>query len=326
MSLVRIGMLIHRHSKSLGGDFVVRADQALAAHEAGSHTESVALASQCLERLLKEALQRWSLPVPGLPALGPLVGAVDKTRKSPTALIERLNLANKIRNSVLHDKMAGVAEEEESLTAANQGDSLLQIHILEMATEWFLKTFDAEAEAADEDDNKLRIFLSVGGPHRLDQTQFLGHLRTEMRRQGVQLLSLDGEYAENKPFDQIRELLATCHGALVLGMERSHAYAVFEKEKSDGEKYHPEQFVPTAWNQIEGSMASAVGLKVLVLRERRLHHEGIFEAKHHDHQICDFDLPIECRKLSSDLKQFLVGWVKKLRTKLTRQNREGSKG
>jgi hypothetical protein len=310
MSLVRIGKLIHRHSKGLGDDLVLRADQALAAQETGNYTESVAQSAQCLERLAKDALQRWNVPIPGLPALGPLVGAIDKTGKVPHAHIERLNLANRIRNSVLHDK----ASDCSTLSiAATEGDSLLMIHILASSVEWFLNEFQPDFTVESESD--LRVFLSVGGPHRLDQTQFLGYLRAEMRNLGVRLLSLDGaEFYTGKPFDQIRELMSTCHGALVLGLERSHAYAVFVREKSEDEKYHPEQFIPTAWNQIEGAMASALELPLLILREGRLHHEGVFEAEHHSHRIRDFSLPGECRGISQDLKQFLAGWVQHLRS------------
>ena len=58
-----------------------------------------------------------------------------------------------------------------------------------------------------------------------------------------------------------------------------HAYTVFECERSQREKLYQDQYIPTAWNQIEASMAIALQVPILVLREGRLHREGIFERR-----------------------------------------------
>ena len=58
------------------------------------------------------------------------------------------------------------------------------------------------------DANSIKIFLSVGGPHRLDQQQFLRHLRAEMRALGANFITLSSDiYSEVSPFGQIRDLL-----------------------------------------------------------------------------------------------------------------------
>jgi hypothetical protein len=100
----------------------------------------------------------------------------------------------------------------------------------------------------------------------------------------------------------------------VVGLERSHAYAVFERERSEREMLYQDQYISTAWNQIEGSIASALGLPILVLRERRVHKDGIFEANNHGHRIVDFDLRVESTGLSDELRSFLTGWVQDVRS------------
>ena len=66
---------------------------------------------------------------------------------------------------------------------------------------------------------------------------------------------------------------------------RTHT-TVFERDDAKDERLHANQIIPTAWNQIEGSMASALGLPVLVLRQA-VHNEGIFEASHHQHRFAN---------------------------------------
>ena len=161
----------------------------------------------------------------------------------------------------------------------------------------------------------LPIFLSTGRPHRLDQEQFLHRLHTQMRLLDVNLYSLSApEYSRDQPFDQIRTLMTKCPAALVIGLERSHAYTVFEREDSIDETLHQDQIIPTAWNQIEGGMASALQIPVLVLRQSRLHPEGIFEASNHRHRIRDFSLAAECTGLTYELGTFLRGWVHAVRS------------
>jgi hypothetical protein len=60
-------------------------------------------------------------------------------------------------------------------------------------------------------------------------------------------------------------------------------------------------------------MAAAMRLPLLILRERRLHCDGIFEAKHHRHKIHDFDLQAESKSISPELRRFLGGWVENVR-------------
>jgi len=296
-----ISLRLYRSSAWLGED-LDRADEALSAHEDRTYIAAVLKAGTCLEGILLKLLKQWQTPVDGVLTLGPLIGALRKTERAPSELLERLNEVNTIRNRAAHDQQT-------SLNTTTEGDALQILNILALIVEW-CSGHTLVSDEVSQDLSVVPVFLSVGRPHRLDQEQFLQRLRADMRALGVGLRSLSSaEYSEAKPFDQIGDLMQSCRAALIVGLERSHAYTVFERERSDLEKIHQDQYVPTAWNQIEGSIASALKLPLLILRERSLQREGIFEAESHRHRIRDFDITTESRGLSGDLREFLAGWI-----------------
>jgi hypothetical protein len=307
-NVLAIGLRLHCNGPWLGSRMVQLGGEALSAYEAKNYSLAVGQAGICLEGLLKRILEDWSIKVDGESTLGPMIGAIRNSQKAPHALLERLNEANTIRNRAAHEKAAP------QLSKVTEGDALQIINILALVMDWFHDEFHPDSQLAPTQD-LVPIFLSVGGSHRLDQERLLEHLRVAMLSLGVELRMLkQGQYSREKPFDQIGEVMKSCRAALVVGLERSHAYAVFERERSEREMLYQDQYISTAWNQIEGSIASALGLPILVLRERRVHKEGIFEANNHGHRIVDFDLGVESTGLSDELRSFLTGWVQDIRS------------
>ncbi len=305
-----IGVLVDGNGAWLGQELIGFAHEALTAHEARQYLLAVNRAGVCLEAVLKRMLQEWGKPPSPRSTLGELGKACGDTGRAPEALVERLQEANRIRNRAAHDKTAG-PDAAAALAMLTVGDSLQILSILALVVEWYGQSLRQTAAAPAD---ALPVFLSVGGPHRLDQHQFLQRLRFEMQNMGVAFRSLNSDdFSRDAPFDQVAEIMRTCRAALIVGLDRSHAYTIFEREGSQREKVHQDQYIPTAWNQIEGSMASALGLPVLILREQRLNQEGIFEATNHRHRIRDFRLEEESRGLSADLRRFLAGWVNDLR-------------
>jgi hypothetical protein len=299
--LFKMGMLIHGNSNWLGGNLTGLSDESLSAHDERKFSLAAVKAGACLEGLLVKMLEHWDIPCDVQPTLGPLIGAVRKANRAPGPLLERLNEANAIRNRAPHNKPSPMSQ-------VTEGDSLQLLNILTLVVDWCRG--ELGYKDSDSTNDLTRVFLSVGGPHRLEQAQFLRHLRSEMRSLGVQLHTLPSDrYSPDKPFDDVCDLMRTCRAALVIGLERSHAYTVFERERSEDQRVRQDQYIPTAWNQIEGGMASALRLPILVLRERHLYQEGIFEAASHRHQIREFDLATESRGLSIDLRDYLSGWV-----------------
>lgn len=300
-----IGRHDYECSGWLGEQLADAANEALTAQEEHRYTLAITKAGACLEGVLGQLLQEWGVAAPRGRTLGQLIGDARESGKAPDALLERLNEARGIRNRAPHPR-------PHPLEAVTEADALQMLTILDLVICWRNEAAVSPASATGEG---LPMFLSTGRPHRLDQEQFLNRLRAYMRLLEVDLRSLaGGEYSREAPFEQIASLLKTCRGALVVGMERSHAYTVFERENSDEEALHENQIVPTAWNQIGGSMASALDLPVLVLRQTDLHNEGIFEATNHRRRIREFSLAAESKGLTHELAEYLKGWVRAVRT------------
>jgi HEPN domain-containing protein len=299
-----IGRHIHECGAWLGPELVDLANEALSAYEEQKYLLAVTKAGSCLEGILKHLIREWKGTDPKEQTLGKLVGEARDTGRAEFELLSRLNEAVLIRNRAPH-------HQPHPLQSVTDGDALHLLNILDLVVCWKNGGASVRGETPAEG---LPIFLSIGSPHRLDQEQFIHRLRAVFRLIGVNLVSLSSsEYSREQPFDQIRILMSKCRGALVVGLERSHAYVVFDREHAESKNPPHDRIVPTAWNQIEGSIASALALPVLVLRQSELHREGIFEASNHRHRIRDFNLAAECQGLSPELSEFLKGWVDAVR-------------
>lgn len=299
--ILNISMKLHRHLDYLGVNLINIADDALSACEDRDYRRSVLQVGIFLEGLLEFYLESWNHPIPEPKTLGKLIGALRSSGRGEPELEARLSEVNSLRLRAAHNRPAPFG----SIT---EGDARYSLDVLEMIIPYFSK--DLSKDDGDIDFSGISIFLSVGGPHRLDQQQFLRHLRVEMRSLGAKLISLSSDtYSEDSPFDQIQNLISNCRGALIVGLERSHSYTVIERENSELEKIFTDRYTPTSWNQIEGSIASALRIPLLILRDIRIHHEGIFEANSHRHKIIDIDLNENVKGICDSLKKLITSWI-----------------
>ena len=313
---LQIGKTIYGNGDWLDRELVQIANEALSAHELHKFTLAINKAGGFLEGVLADLLEAWGAPANERPTLGPLIGSIRKSlvEEDVSALLERLNEANNIRNRSAH--------KTEPLRQVTEGDSLQMLHIMALVVEWCgprLRSESSEAVLC----KRLPVFFSVGGAHRLEQEQFLEHLRASLFELEIDLRTLDaGDFSREKPFDQICKLARSCSAALVVGLDRNHAYTVFERERSSKEVLNHDRYTTTPWNQIESGIASALELPVLILREKTVHCEGVFEAENHRHRMRDFDLTVESQGLSYELLSFLEGWARALHTKMAAEDGE----
>ncbi len=306
--ILTISMKLHRHIDWLGPNLINIGDDAMSACEEKEYKRSVLQVGVFFEGFLELILNERGVPIPEPKTLGKLIGALRNSGKGCQELEARLSELNSVRLRAAHHKPPPFG-------LITEGDSRYALDIMEMVVSYYSKEFSNENNDCL-DSNSIPVFLSVGGPHRLDQQQFLRHLRAEMRALGVGLITLSTDtYSEDSPFDQIRHLMNNCSGAIIVGLERAHAYTVIEREKSEQEKIFSDRYIPTSWNQIEGSIASAITIPLLILRDIRIHNEGIFEANSHRHKIVDIDLNENVKELSESLKKLLASWIRTLSVK-----------
>jgi hypothetical protein len=114
-----------------------------------------------------------------------------------------------------------------------------------------------------------RIYVSVPRDHNLDERQrVLKHaILEELRRQGLEPqefqvsgLPLRSPYT----FDAVRDIMARCHGALILAFARW-------RDPSGGGSVA----MPTVWNHFEGAFALALKKEILVITEENVSEDGI---------------------------------------------------
>lgn len=331
--LLEIGNKIHENLNWLDGRIVRLADEAMASFSDADYSGACNHSGSALEILCGQIIEIingqklgntsrtlgdfYSAPKGQTKNDAPLQSALltyGILTEDIEAVVHRLIQASRIRNKGSH----GIVSE---VLVPTQGDALQILNILGLLVQWFEKTI-VRSKTTNLASPDIHVFLSVGTPHRLDQKQFIEKLRYGLLVNGVALLNLStGEYSDDKPFDQIKDIMSSCDGVLVVGWERFHAYTMIERERSPKHNLLQDLHLATAWNQIEGSMAVALGLPLLILREIRLHPDGIFEGDNHDRKIVTFDLLKESINLSEELMKQINGWVGNLRKK--KANREG---
>lgn len=232
------------------------------------------------------------------------------TKEATENFVLRLQQANSIRNKASH----GVVSELEKST---EGDANQILSILGLLVEWSGKNLFCGNHLSEEYFEK-KIFMSVGTPHRLDQRQFLEKLKDRFMKEKTKVTNLSSEeYSSKKPLDQILDLMKSCDGVIVIGWDRYHGYATFEKELSKDQVIYSNILMPTAWNHIEGILAYSLNKPLLILRSTQLHPDGIFDDKSHNAKIVDFDLNKESLGITDDLLKEMLGWVNSIK-KLTR--------
>lgn len=114
-----------------------------------------------------------------------------------------------------------------------------------------------------------RVYVSVPRDHNLDERQqvlkrsILDRLRSkglEPQEFQVSGLPLRSPYT----FDAVRDIMARCHGALILAFARW-------RDPSGGERIA----MPTVWNHFEGAFALALKKEILVITEENVAADGI---------------------------------------------------
>jgi Predicted nucleotide-binding protein containing TIR-like domain len=114
-----------------------------------------------------------------------------------------------------------------------------------------------------------RVFVSAPRDHHLDERQqILKHsILDKLRSKGLEPqefhvsgLALRSPYT----FDAVRDIMARCHGALILAFARW-------RDPSGGEQLA----MPTVWNHFEGAFAVALKKEILVITEEKVAADGI---------------------------------------------------
>jgi hypothetical protein len=158
---------------------------------------------------------------------------------------------------------------------------------------------------------KKNVFISIGSPFSEQHGKFLDALIDLLRRCDVEPRAIDKtDFSTGNPLKDISRVMRECQGVIVVAFERTYVESGFEKRKSPLEKPLESVRYTTPWNQIEASMAFALGLPIIVMMERGLREEGLLEEK--------YDWYIERVDLSADalsdknVQSRLMAWCRRV--------------
>lgn len=161
----------------------------------------------------------------------------------------------------------------------------------------------------------INVFISHPTPSNTQQGSFLILLKALLAAAGLNPVNLGtSNYDFRKPLQPIKELIETCQGAIIIGLERHHSYIGYDNEQSVEKKEILHKFTTSPWIHIEGGMAFQAGLPLIILKEEKVYSEGILDPNNSDSYIFNFILDNNIEKLSEDIEKFIESWIKKLTT------------
>ena len=121
------------------------------------------------------------------------------------------------------------------------------------------------------------VFVSMGFPYTESHRGFLDALIELLRSCDVEPRVMNKtDYPTRNPLTDISQVMRECHGAIVVAFERTYFESGLEKQQIALKSVR----YTTPWNQIEASLAFALGIPIIVLMESGLREEGLLEQKY----------------------------------------------
>jgi hypothetical protein len=157
---------------------------------------------------------------------------------------------------------------------------------------------------------KISTFLSVGKPHNNMQQNYVDNLVKYLDNKNIIAETLGTTFYPNKsPLIPIQEKMQEVNGAIILAMERFHSKEGIYREGSDEQEKFEDQYFATVWTQIEGAMAYQLGLPLLILKEKKLIAEGMFDPEIHEWKVTNIDSSNPEELFKNPIKSQIDVWI-----------------
>jgi hypothetical protein len=167
------------------------------------------------------------------------------------------------------------------------------------------------------EEHRIPVFLSVGTPHLPIQEEFILRLKSQLRSLGFGPQRMgDNQYSYLSPLAAIRKVMESCHGAVIVGMERSHALIGYDRPGSEREREFTHRRQATVWCHLEAGMAYQMGLPLLILREEILHVEGVLDPAVSGYFVHSFDVANAAQEIPIEMSQLISSWGQAVRERL----------
>jgi len=137
-----------------------------------------------------------------------------------------------------------------------------------------------------------RVFLSTITPDQPRHRGFLADVTNALIERKLEPVSVTlKEYDRKAPLSRVAQEMRRCDAVLVVGLERSRAFYVRDREGSEREKEETNRRYSSSWLHMEAALAHGLGLgdRVYVLCESGIHSEGVFDKEWNQFQRVEID-------------------------------------
>lgn len=118
---------------------------------------------------------------------------------------------------------------------------------------------------------QLLIFLSCGTPCNKLQEEFIAAVEAQLKPHNWTPKTVGRSvYSARQRVEAARDLIGECHGAVVIGFERTRIIAGLDKPDSATQKETHNKSHPTVWNQMEAAIAYAQRVPILTFLQNGL--------------------------------------------------------
>jgi hypothetical protein len=152
-------------------------------------------------------------------------------------------------------------------------------------------------------DEPVPVFLSVGRPFRPEHQMMLDKVTGALDALGLSIRTAKRDewtfQRLDNPLSAVRSLMRECHGALVVTFARTRFTGGYEWPDSEHQLAISARSTTTVWNHMEAAMAFQIGVPILLLREARVHPEGMLDPLLNAVPIVTYDLD-DCQQALPD--------------------------
>ena len=224
----------------------------------------------------------------------------ELTSTDSTAIEDIMRRADEIRlkrNRLVHD--TGM---ENNYLDSDADDIYKNVNLI---IERYLKTkvskaiFRKNKDIADEVVNTQQeasfpMFISTITPHTFEQSEFIEEFCNKLKEIGIKpVRCVMTDFDRRNPMEKARRCIEGCHGIIVLGLERSHAYFYRDKEGSEKESEAMHRRYSSAWLQLETGLAIGMGKDIFVLCQKNLYGDGIFDRTWNSYTPVELEMPLD---------------------------------
>ena len=201
------------------------------------------------------------------------------------------------RNRLVHD--TGI---ENNYLESDADDIYKNVNLI---IERYIKTeaskviYRKNKEVAEEIENNqveatFPMFISTIKPHTFEYSEFIEEFCSKLKSIGIKpVRCVMTDFDRRNPMEKVRRYIEGCHGIIVLGLERSHAYFYRDKEGSEKELEATHRRYSSAWLQLETGMAIGMGKDVFVLCQKNLYGDGIFDRNWNSYTPVELEMPLD---------------------------------